>query len=66
MEGCPLFLFGTVWTEKNLIVFVNVKQMIQALEKLFVCSFMDLGKEVSLQTSMSVLEFVDWLSTFFV
>ena len=40
--------------------------MIQALEKLFVCSFMDLGKEVSLQTSMSVLEFVDWLSTFFV
>ena len=43
MEGCPLFLFGTVWTEKNLIVFVNVKQMVKALEKTICVLFYGFG-----------------------
>lgn len=57
----PLYLFRTIWKEKNSRLFGNEEYSIQGLRHSFVCNFWAWSKLFLSSNRPPVVDFIDWL-----
>ena len=58
-----LYLFWSIWKERNKIAFDNEKFFIQMIKNSFVCKFWSWTKLVIDKRHLSLINFFDWLSS---
>ena len=62
-QPVPLYLFWTVWKERNRIVFYNEALSFQRLKSSFVCNLFSWSKSCLDGEPHSLINFVDWLGS---
>ena len=62
-RATSLCLFWTIWKERNKRSFENMELSIQRFKFLFLCSLLSWTNMLIEHTSMSLVDFIDWLGT---
>ena len=60
-SATPLCLFQTIWKERNRRSFENMELSVQRLKFLFLCSLLSWTNMFIEHTSISLVDFIDWL-----
>ena len=59
----PLFIFWSIWKERNLLVFGNEELSLQRLKHFFVCNLWSWVRVSIVLSSSSLVSFLDWLGS---
>ena len=61
--GGQLLFVSSIWKERNKTSFENVELSIQRLKFLFLCSLLSWTNLFIENTTMSLVDFIDWLGS---
>ena len=59
----PLYIFWSIWKERNLLAFGNKELSLQRLKHFFVCNLWPWVKVSIVLSSSSLVSFLEWLGS---